>query len=761
MCNSLKASRPLVACIVAICLSGAACGEQTDVVGDDEQRTDDELMFDNSVNPSPSYQDDFNVYETRELENIAFDEGPLQNGSIANGKMNDLQRAASYARTAVSHLTHKPYTPEGETSCETAAFLGTGQMVGYNTALTAHHVALYDDPQDITELGTHSIEREASGQSPLYPVADEQPDSVRLRKRLYSLGFTSLANPNAVADDSDTFDEYFRNWTFYIVHNGYATSFKDDVVLEAAQPKCFAETPYNVPVYGPGMFTDWMRIKTTNSIDHQGHDVWANGFQRVVDNLVDTEFLHTLAILPGVVDEDVPRVDGNQGCTSGAQTLEEQAFTITDYADVQMTSLDATNGISGSGVWHLDDLFYTLPHVWGIASDVRHPGEPEDDTWDRAFSSDCNSTIPTTSCRTGVALIGNSTDATNDDYNDGRERGNGSPEPSRGDQQGFDEPEDYEMPKPPVIDDPQSDQCVGECSGEQEFEKVCSDVYEQVYSAWSELNGHEDYRYLGSGIGIWGGPGINRESEEKFLTDFGLVCGPWSSYPYSMFWSYVVRTGVDVAQDMFDVPSHKQSTWASSRVLSLDQPASVNRNFATEHGRLEQMPFQNCPPGYVLTGILFSQSEGFEYLLGARKIRCKRIYDNNDANEVLEIPLIPDFYENLPSQDEYLRFYNEIGDVESTNNLEWLTCQNEALEHISGLRIYYDSPSGLFNTPVHGVFPYCTYHPPALEPETEVCSSQMEGGEYDHSVISSPYGAPEWPKAPSPSCAIPGGANCP
>ena len=740
-------------------LIGAGCGPEEWEAGV-EERGAEELIFENRLDPGPDFDNDLNVYESNELEWAAHNQGPFELGKTNFDHVRRVQLSAGLSRTAIHHINYKPSETEenGTFSCSYKTHSSSGQMVGYNAALTAHHSALYDDEDDRSSVAMRSIVDgvwKGSG-------GTEKPDSRHMRQRLYSLGLTELANPNTTKTDPfhPALRDYMTQWEFYITEDGYEGS-RSDFVVEVSKPKCLQKgSRFEFPIYGPGIFTDWMQVEESEYSDHVNHEPSANGFMQLFDGgPPPTDWFHSLALLPGVVGAQKSSSDSEEGCLNSASSQDpwDDYFIISDYADVVTTSLDITNGISGSGVWHEGEA---APPVWGLLTSSAPDGE-----WDRAAGADVNSDEPQANEWSGVSIFYQAAVDEVQEQNEGRKRPNGSSEPSRGDQPGYDIPgESPALPVPPQKDEPKPDGCVGNCSGEIELERVCSDFYQEHFPEWGELNEAESHEYVASGIGVWGGAA--HVGETKVLSDFGLVCGPWSSYPYSMFWHYVFRTGADVEGDVYDTRSiHKSSESGAGgawpRWLSLDQPTTTTQYQEPHHERLEQMPFQNCPAGYVLSGVRFEKAAGDNHLLGVHEIECRRIYDPIIGREVEVIPLIPDFYGDLneANGNEYLRFFNEIGDVQSSNNLQWMRCPDEENEHITGMTLYYDNMTG--PNPLKGVFPHCTTNPEPLEEGKQVCDTEVSVDGRFHTEISSPYGAPQWPKAPNPSCATPGTAACP
>jgi hypothetical protein len=728
----------IFALLILVCLG---CGDGI-VESSKGERAQDELIFQNSHHPTSP---DFNAYSTQELNHyakVAF-LNPLSTGERAN-----IHRASNMSRTSTFNEVSQPTTLNGV--CSLATGYGSGQAVGTNTMLQSHHAGLYDRENDIVQVRRKSLSGGIWPQNLNNPALGQEDYARDILQRFYSLGLTGLANP--VPGNDIYYEHYLSNWRYNIVLDGYEHG-KHDYILEVAEPKCLSLLPgLNAPLMGPGMFIDWMEIDPDENSPAPSERAWANAFTDLHDSSISTSnkstFPLNISLLPGLTDATVSRGAVSEfGCQTGAsQTPDpnDDYFTIVDYADVVTTSLDSREGVSGSGVWRRDvpDL---VGYLWGIAVEKGTVGVS--DSWDRSAPADYASTTPDPAAGiyTGVDVLTQQFEDEIDERDEGRKRPwNDSPEPTRSSDPNYDNENLPEFKTPEMNDEDQPEHCVGSCDREYEYRRSCKDKYAQLYPEWAELYTGEQHQYVASGVGIVGGPIIKDDS--KYIADFGPVCAPWSEYPYSMFWQYVVHHVNDISGSIFGFGGTTVRPNLSLQYLS-------GKSFDTDntyHQRVENIPFQNCAPGYVLSGVEFSRDSGG--IRGARRILCTRIYKGNNALDQEIIPLKPSFYNTLPN---YLRFVNEIGDVDAQVGLEWLTCDDDETQHISGFVMFYSS---LSSAQLEGIYPLCTKNPDIRE--EQLCEAGEEGGPVDNMFFSKPpFGVVEWTDKQSPSCAVT--QNCP
>jgi len=413
--------------------------------------------------------------------------------------------------------------------------------------------------------------------------------------------------------------------------------------------------------------------------------------------------------LPGFYDTLTSQVD-----LDSAFKTTTCGFDSSFYQGLVSTTLDSRPGVSGSPVYHFQPLLFNNGkknlddgRLWALANSSRRVSQ--NDTW--GFNTPSDGNYPA-NFSTAAELDSNIV-AHIADKNAGKPDDLMRIRPARylTDLDVTNEPAENEIPG----------SCYPNCEERPDDKNLvtlkCGETFAQTNSEWKNLaDGSIDpeYQYFGSAIGLAGIPFytnlINnqiRGDEITALGNLGLVCSPWSSWPYSEFWQYVqlVIKGTDTK--WVSVWDHFYTTLSRFTPFSVTlNKNSIKKRFVKpeEEGGddfifvREEFPFQNCPPGYVLNGFEFltfkddfTQEIKRNVIAGVTKIKCDKIYPYINGPSSVSIPLRPAYYNDSPNN---LKHETQIG--ENTFNSDYhnspILMECDPGLHVSGIQYEAKNP---------------------------------------------------------------------
>jgi len=688
--------------------------------------------------------------------------------------------------TSQNRIIGQPMPYNGE-SCEeilnnqsSSSFSkGNGFLVGLNTMATSHHVALHDGLNDVYTFISPTDRSDS-----IYNSPSLSRYNVFFLERLYRLGFIHKyhgfpsnvtffdLDPNRYDDTVAQFDRFEgRNYKDYYGNNPVGDP-KKDLILEKFTGQCIDD--FKVKIM-PGILHDWTEIATRSNDPknpNEGEYLYSSQYQlvRSVEDDGSLSSMNDSPIYPGDLLYDLnyikytmlPGVLEWRGNTTyvGTPTNDVGCGFSIDYKPDALTSMDGASGSSGGPIFMIRPLnngrIILSSVAWGVAAAIYMDIKKD---LHHAFGYDQNVTSTPTKYNTLYESFSDS--ALKDIRRANREPEDTSnpgtalliqpdryPEPPEGE-------DDPEGARAPNSEDIEGD-CIGDCDNPVE------DTYATDFNCTEYMTNR--YRYLkarqySSGIGVMGIPlqlrGIVDDQGEpmKIMGNFGILCSPWSSYPYTEFW-HVVHAGM---QSTYPAKWDQDLTHRnySNRPFSemYNQNSYTKRNADYEPIEQKTLPFQNCPPGYVLKDVKFIlTSELLESLIavsplpnpnvpantiaGVEAIRCTKIYTDSPGPSSLEIPLKPNFFSSYP---ENLRFETNIGSnvpvADFTLPSVWKGCPEGS--HINGYRIASRNP----DRPMYKLTFQCVSDPLPLPKNTDMCNVKIK------SALS---GQTDW----TPSCVV-------
>lgn len=756
----MKRQNLLKTIAISITLFQITCGEGLNEEPV-ELKTNQEDLILPSENIITSQDPDFNAWEHSKLFTLL--------PSITLHKPNEFQPILSATLTARSTAEIEAVQPISSSdigaTCSTLSnqsniVAGTGFLVGVNLLATAHHVSLYDQPNDTYKF-THRYDKNNTiNDWPQVSLANKF-----LYERLYRLGFSQLNTGFDYFDPTfiDELYEIIDKWKFKTIRdyaglNRFSVDENQnitdhgikDIIFEVADPLCIDELNLRIP--GPGVFYDWSKTVYSTSdplFPQQSEYIYSNQIQYIRPKTINNQFV-SQNNHPDPTKKGVPYFSNKFAYTvlpgiTGAinyqstSTQKSCGFTITSTKAIQ-TSLDSVSGSSGGSVLkyetgnsELGENTLNYGSAWGVLTSAEFiKNSPTNSQFNYGFNQNVAgvNTFPTEASTVTpfddriLKFISNH----NRDNKPDNPYNNSTPTPI----QTFpsnDVPSDGLAPS--IIDKPGD--CVGKCNEglpPQEYSnknRSCTDFLSRMLYWIPDVKG--------SSIGIVGVPlqvqftpnGSNVKKDIEIMGNFGILCSPWSSLPYTEFWHFVRA----LFEPTYPAKWDKQITHRNHQTT----PFSVwyNKISYTELDKTlkpkeqKTLPFQNCPPGYVLKEVeVLLSNEDLLYatafnsnltipedtILGIRSIRCTRISNINGNDEVI-INLRPSFYGLYAPE---IHFQTQIGSNQIipgyTKEPIWAGCDEGF--HISGYITNSKNPL----TPINQIHFTCTTNPKTLSNES-------------------------------------------
>lgn len=517
------------------------------------------------------------------------------------------------------------------------------------------------------------------------------------------------------------------NWKF-VEHSNWYTSEKRDAVFRVVkEPKClktFGERSERI--WGPGLFFDWLNVRSFQEWPIQ-ENAWlyaahVNSYYfrgPALANIVQTppsgdpkfislgaQFepdLWHLASLPGYKGVETDCLSLEVGCAN------DQSIIVSDYEGCWGTSLDLNRGSSGGAVFtawsgHIHGI---QPKLMGSAWGVVHGGRQSanqtnywglyDDWPDGPNAPE----YPTATDQTIFTAFSDAMATTVRNTNQTQQPATGPT------------PTDL-LTRPEITDSTDFSLCEGDCSS-TDCVGDCSKAYKGAKLRCTNLYDAE-FGLPGLGIGVTGG--LKWLTEGPVIGDLGLVCSPWSSWSWTNFWNSVGHVSDAVQDLLFDYGGgagrrvSNERPFSTSLITDSMDHIVVSPPYEPLDETQRQRPFQMCPPGHHLAGILFSVDSG-DTVSGVQSIECRLNYDSSQLAKI---------YLHAPHADERLTIETWIGSPHLSPDVR-LTCEHPTLSMaISGLEVFRDS-----NDNVKGVRAYCTNAPLPL-PSSNECNLPTPAG---------------------------------
>lgn len=216
-------------------------------------------------------------------------------------------------------------------------------------------------------------------------------------------------------------------------------------------------------------------------------------------------------------------------------------------------------------------------------------------------------------------------------------------------------------PDAPIFDDHDSNQegCVGSnCGSSRDPKKVrhLSCTNNKLAKTGNPARVHDV-----QGLGVMGAP-LQKNLASKTdtaLGGFGIICGPHSRREWSMNWDFIGVERRDHRRDLLTRLTYMYGdddfwdTYKSEPLSFLNTSMRLTTEDKLEDGtpvdRIAPMPFQMCPPGFVMRGleVQATGSGPSDYIVGVTALRCVDIRK----------PITPKFNPCLdPDHDDYREY---------------------------------------------------------------------------------------------------------